>query len=213
MTDSFGARQSLRVRSASYEIYRLDAVDGPIEDAAVLAENPARESACGTRTARTSPATIFRARATGTRRPSPTGRSRSRPRASILQDFTGVPAVVDLAAMRDAVVRLGGKASMINPLSPADLVIDHSVQVDHFGTPDCARGEQRDRVRAQPRALRVPPLGAERVSQLPRRAAEHRHRSPGEPRVPEPRRVREAGRRQDASPIPTRSSAPTRTRR
>ena len=53
----------------------------------------------------------------------------------ILQDFTGVPAVVDLAAMRDAVVKLGGKASMINPLSPAELVIDHSVQVDHFGTP------------------------------------------------------------------------------
>ena len=52
----------------------------------------------------------------------------------ILQDFTGVPAVVDLAAMRDAVVKLGGKAEMINPLSPAELVIDHSVQVDNFGT-------------------------------------------------------------------------------
>ncbi len=56
------------------------------------------------------------------------------PARVILQDFTGVPAVVDLAAMRDAVVKLGGKASMINPLSPAELVIDHSVQVDNFGT-------------------------------------------------------------------------------
>jgi len=52
----------------------------------------------------------------------------------LLQDFTGVPAVVDLAAMRDAMVRLGGDPSKINPLQPADLVIDHSVQVDHYGS-------------------------------------------------------------------------------
>ncbi|MCC5794823.1 MAG: aconitate hydratase AcnA [Chromatiales bacterium] len=55
------------------------------------------------------------------------------PARVVLQDFTGVPAVVDLAAMRDAVVKLGGDASAINPLSPAELVIDHSVQVDHYG--------------------------------------------------------------------------------
>ncbi|MEM6640948.1 MAG: aconitate hydratase AcnA [Pseudomonadota bacterium] len=58
------------------------------------------------------------------------------PARVILQDFTGVPAVVDLAAMRDAVVELGGDASDINPLSPAELVIDHSVQVDAFGSAD-----------------------------------------------------------------------------
>jgi aconitate hydratase len=58
------------------------------------------------------------------------------PARVILQDFTGVPAVVDLAAMRDAVVKLGGSAEAINPLSPAELVIDHSVQVDEYGTPD-----------------------------------------------------------------------------
>jgi aconitate hydratase len=58
------------------------------------------------------------------------------PARVILQDFTGVPAVVDLAAMRDAVVKLGGRAEAINPLSPAELVIDHSVQVDSFGSPD-----------------------------------------------------------------------------
>ncbi|MDP2322901.1 MAG: aconitate hydratase AcnA [Gammaproteobacteria bacterium] len=57
------------------------------------------------------------------------------PARVVLQDFTGVPAVVDLAAMRDAVVKLGGKAESINPLSPAELVIDHSVQVDHYGSP------------------------------------------------------------------------------
>src|SRR5690606_29348044 len=58
------------------------------------------------------------------------------PARVIMQDFTGVPAVVDLAAMRDAVKKLGGDAKKINPLSPAELVIDHSVQVDHYGTPD-----------------------------------------------------------------------------
>jgi aconitate hydratase len=61
------------------------------------------------------------------------------PARVILQDFTGVPAVVDLAAMRDAVVKLGGRAEAINPLSPAELVIDHSVQVDSFGAADSLR--------------------------------------------------------------------------
>ena len=56
------------------------------------------------------------------------------PSRVLLQDFTGVPAVVDLAAMRDAMKRLGGDAKLINPLQPAELVIDHSVQVDEFGT-------------------------------------------------------------------------------
>src|SRR6185436_15869027 len=51
----------------------------------------------------------------------------------LLQDFTGVPCVVDLAAMRDAIVRLGGDPEKINPLQPVDLVIDHSVQVDQYG--------------------------------------------------------------------------------
>src|SRR5687768_16749453 len=58
------------------------------------------------------------------------------PARVVLQDFTGVPCVVDLAAMRDAVVRLGGDAKYINPLIPSELVIDHSVQVDVFGTPE-----------------------------------------------------------------------------
>ena len=59
-----------------------------------------------------------------------------RPARVLMQDFTGVPAVVDLAAMRDAVARAGGDPQRINPLSPVDLVIDHSVMVDHFGDPD-----------------------------------------------------------------------------
>ena len=58
-----------------------------------------------------------------------------RPARVLMQDFTGVPAVVDLAAMRDGIVALGGDAQKINPLNPVDLVIDHSVMIDHFGTP------------------------------------------------------------------------------
>ena len=58
------------------------------------------------------------------------------PARVLLQDFTGVPAVVDLAAMRDAMARLGGDPNRVNPLQPMELVIDHSVQVDHYGTPD-----------------------------------------------------------------------------
>ena len=57
-----------------------------------------------------------------------------RPARVLMQDFTGVPAVVDLAAMRDAMKSLGGNPEKINPLQPAELVIDHSVQVDHFGS-------------------------------------------------------------------------------
>ena len=70
-----------------------------------------------------------------------------------------MPVVVDLAAMRDAIAALGGDPAKINPLVPAELVIDHSVQVDVFGTPRRVRAQRRARVRAQRRALRVPALG------------------------------------------------------
>ena len=57
------------------------------------------------------------------------------PARVLLQDFTGVPCVVDLAAMRDGIIALGGDPEKVNPLQPVELVIDHSVQVDHFGAP------------------------------------------------------------------------------
>ena len=63
-----------------------------------------------------------------------------KPARVILQDFTGVPAVVDLAAMRAAMAKMGGDPQQINPLVPVDLVIDHSVQVDFFGTAGCVAG-------------------------------------------------------------------------
>ena len=76
-----------------------------------------------------------------------------RPARVLMQDFTGVPAVVDLAAMRDAMKALGGDAQKINPLVPVHLVIDHSVMVDEFGTPRVVREECRARISAQCRAL------------------------------------------------------------
>ena len=120
------------------------------------------------------------------------------PARVLLQDFTGVPCVVDLAAMRDGIVALGGDPQKVNPLQPVELVIDHSVQVDHFGTRERARAQRRARIPAQSRALRVPALGADGVPQLPRRAARDRHRPSGQHRVPRARRVpRRRGRRRD----------------
>jgi aconitate hydratase len=135
MTDSFGARKSLAVRAANYEIYRLDAVKGAVDTLPytlkILLENLLRFEDGANITA-----ADITALANWDPKAQPDREISFTPARVVLQDFTGVPAVVDLAAMRDAVVKLGGKASMINPLSPAELVIDHSVQVDHFGTQD-----------------------------------------------------------------------------
>ena len=78
------------------------------------------------------------------------------PSRVLLQDFTGVPVVADLAAMRDAIKRLGGDPAKINPLKPVDLVIDHSVQVDSFRPARFVCGQREARIRAQWRALPVP---------------------------------------------------------
>ena len=133
MTDSFGARKSLGVNSSQFQIYRLDAVSGPVDTLPytlkILLENLLRHEDGENITAED-----IRALAGWDPKAEPDREIAFTPARVILQDFTGVPAVVDLAAMRDAVVKLGGKASMINPLSPAELVIDHSVQVDNFGT-------------------------------------------------------------------------------
>ncbi len=135
MTDSFGARQRLTVDDAGYDIFRLDAVgDERVHrlpyTLKILLENLLRHE-----DGSTVPASDIRALAAWDPQAEPETEIAFTPARVILQDFTGVPAVVDLAAMRDAVVKLGGRAAAINPLSPAELVIDHSVQVDHFGTP------------------------------------------------------------------------------
>jgi aconitase A len=135
MTDSFRARTSLKAGDRSYEIWSLTAL--PREKVArlpyslkVLLENLLRfEDGVNVRRADIEALLEWDPAAT------PSYEIAFTPARVILQDFTGVPCVVDLAAMRDAIVNLGGKAERVNPLSPAELVIDHSVQVDEYGTP------------------------------------------------------------------------------
>ena len=111
------------------------------------------------------------------------------PARVILQDFTGVPAVVDLAAMRAAVARAGRDPARRRPAGarrPRDRPLRAGRRVRHALR---LRPQHRARVRAQRRALRAAALGAGRVRELPRRAARHGHRPPGQPRAPRPRRA------------------------
>jgi aconitate hydratase len=133
MAGSFDAKSVLTVGGINYQIFRLDAVrDGHVSrlpySLKILLENLLRHLDSGD----VGPGDI-KALAAWDPRAEPSHEIAFTPARVILQDFTGVPAIVDLAAMRDAVVKLGGKADIINPLSPAELVIDHSVQVDHYG--------------------------------------------------------------------------------
>ena len=135
--DSFGSRSTLLVDGTPYTIHRLDAlrtVRGATVDRLpftlkVLLENLLRneDDAFVKRS-------DIESLATWDPRAGAQREIAFRTARVLLQDFTGVPAVVDLAAMRDAIVRLGGDATRINPLQPVDLVIDHSVQVDEYGT-------------------------------------------------------------------------------
>jgi aconitate hydratase A / 2-methylisocitrate dehydratase len=134
MTNSFGARSTLEVGGKDYEIFRLDAVkDGHVDrlpfSLKILLENLLRHE-----DGRDVTRDDILALANWDPQAAPSTEISFTPGRVILQDFTGVPAVVDLAAMRDAVVKLGGSADSINPLSPAELVIDHSVQIDKYGT-------------------------------------------------------------------------------
>jgi aconitate hydratase len=136
-TDSFGAKDHLEVGDRTYEIFRLDAVDGADRlpfSLKVLLENLLRNED-GTNTT----AEDVRALAAWDAAAQPSTEIQFTPARVILQDFTGVPAVVDLAAMREAMRDLGGDPSRINPLVPAELVIDHSVVADAFGTSDALR--------------------------------------------------------------------------
>ncbi|MFD0774467.1 aconitate hydratase AcnA [Streptomonospora algeriensis] len=132
--NSFGSRDTLRVGEESYEIFRLDAVDGSDRlpySLKVLLENLLRTED-GTNVT----AEHIRALSQWDARAQPTEEIQFTPARVIMQDFTGVPCVVDLATMREAVGDLGGDPGKINPLAPAELVIDHSVVVDVFGRPD-----------------------------------------------------------------------------
>jgi aconitate hydratase len=133
--NSFDARDTLRVGDRELEIFRLDALQSRFDVARlpfslkVLLENLLRnEDGVAIR------AQDVEALATWDARAEPSQEIAFTPARVLMQDFTGVPAVVDLAAMRDAMAAMGGDPARIEPLVPAELVIDHSVQVDVFGT-------------------------------------------------------------------------------
>ncbi|HXY51604.1 MAG TPA: aconitate hydratase AcnA [Terriglobales bacterium] len=134
--NSFHSRSALKVAGKEYEIYRIDALDKQgistrhlPYSLRILLENLLRME-----DGRNVTGEEVRALAAWSGHAQPNREIAFAPSRVLLQDFTGVPAVVDLAAMRDAMKRLGGDAKLINPLQPAELVIDHSVQVDEFGS-------------------------------------------------------------------------------
>ena len=133
--NSFDARATLSVGDRSYEIYRLDALQSRFDVARlpfslkILLENLLRNE-----DGESIRAADIEALATWDAAAEPAQEIAFTPARVVMQDFTGVPAVVDLAAMRDAMSAMGGDPAKINPLVPAELVIDHSVQVDAFGT-------------------------------------------------------------------------------
>ena len=133
--DSFGARSTLSVGGTGYEIFRLDALQQLFDvlrlpyTLRVLLENVLRHEDGASVTA-----TDVEAVAAWTASAEPSREISFTPSRVLLQDFTGVPAVVDLAAMRDAMDDLGGDPAKINPHLPVELVIDHSVQVDEFAS-------------------------------------------------------------------------------
>src|SRR5438067_1496866 len=138
--NSFGAKDTLEVEAREYEIFRLDALQPRFDVARlpfslkVLLENLLRTEGNGSVTA-----ADIEALASWDAKAQPSREIAFTPARVLMQDFTGVPAVVDLAAMRDAIAEMEGDPAKINPLVPAELVIDHSVQVDAFGTRDAFR--------------------------------------------------------------------------
>ncbi|GLV50706.1 aconitate hydratase [Thermobispora bispora] len=150
--NSFGSRDTLRVGDATYEIYRLDAVEGSARlpySLKILLENLLRTEDGANVTA-----DHIRALANWDPQAEPSVEIQFTPARVIMQDFTGVPCIVDLATMREAMRDLGGDPAKINPLAPAELVIDHSVIVDFFGRSDAfqrnvEREYERNRERYQ----------------------------------------------------------------
>ncbi|XKH02849.1 aconitate hydratase [Kytococcus sedentarius] len=137
VSDSFGAKSTLTVGSNEYQIHRIKDVEG-LEGAAtlpyslkVLLENLVR-----TEDGENITADHIKAIADWDENADPSVEIQYTPARVIMQDFTGVPCIVDLATMREAMAELGGDATKINPLAPAELVIDHSVIIDVFGTAD-----------------------------------------------------------------------------
>ena len=153
--NSFGARRTLDVDGQSYEIYDIDAVPGSSDlpySLKVLLENLLRTEDGANITADQITA-LGQWDATA----QPSHEIQFTPARVIMQDFTGVPCIVDLATMREAIADLGGDPNKVNPLSPAEMVIDHSVIVEKFGVPDALQanmGIEYDRNRERYQFLR-----------------------------------------------------------
>ncbi len=141
--NTFASRSTLDVDGRDYEIYRLDAVPGLERlpySLKVLAENLLRTEDGANITA-----DHVRALAAWDPAAEPDTEIQFTPARVVMQDFTGVPCIVDLATMREAVSDLGGDPEVINPLNPAEMVIDHSVQIDSFGLPgSLERNKERE---------------------------------------------------------------------
>ena len=132
--DTFKSKSTLTVGDTDYEIYRLDAVDGSQKlpfSLKVLLENLLRTEDGANITE-----DHIKALASWDPSADPSTEIQFTPARVVMQDFTGVPCIVDLATMREKVAELGGNPDTVNPLAPAELVIDHSVQIDAFGTAD-----------------------------------------------------------------------------
>ncbi|NNC97983.1 MAG: aconitate hydratase AcnA [Gammaproteobacteria bacterium] len=138
MADSFNTRRSLEVNGKFYDYYNIkDLADKfPVVKRLPFTHKILLENLLRTEDGKAVTKTDIEALLHWDASAEPNTEIAFTPSRVLLQDFTGVPAVVDLAAMRDAVVSLGGKPEQINPLSPAELVIDHSIQVDHYGKPE-----------------------------------------------------------------------------
>lgn len=133
-TNSFNAKRNLDVAGKSYEIFDISKIDGASNlpfSLKILLENLLRTEDGANITA-----DHIKALATWDPKVEPDTEIQFTPARVVMQDFTGVPCIVDLATMREAIVELGGDPSKVNPLAPAELVIDHSVIADFFGTSD-----------------------------------------------------------------------------
>ena len=190
--DSFGAASDLHVGDRTYAIYRLEALrrhgfalEHLPYSLRILLENLLRNE---------NGSSVTRADIEALASWRPNSRERTeiafQPARVLLQDFTGVPAIVDLAAMRDAMVRLGGDPAKINPLQPVELVIDHSIQADAFGVPGAMAINQKLDYARNGERYALLKWGQQAFREFPRRAAEQRHLPPSQHRISGAGRVR-----------------------
>ena len=205
--------QSFKLASGSGKFYSLRRTGGRRHrqgfSPAGVDSHRAGSRCCATATARKSPKSTSGSSPTG--RPTASGptRSRSSSRASCCRTSPACRCWPIWRRCATSPATWARIPKIIEPLVPVDLVVDHSVQDRSLSAPGCARSQHEARVLAQQRALSVPEVGHAGVRYLQRGAAGHRHRAPGQSRIPGARRAPA----RTASTTPTRWSAPTATRR